>query len=146
MYSYADLINVFEVFIPQLHLYPNPYNLLNGEAPPSRGVTAARRLHPCRTSSFQLSASPHLVPVRRFSQLLPSRRVHSQKIRSNLLFKTFLFLEKLRESKHLNHEVAMASPESGGDDLPSSEPPPSMNEQPPKRQPQNQPKPAKKAN
>ncbi|GAY34927.1 hypothetical protein CUMW_277530 [Citrus unshiu] len=27
-----DLINVFEVFISQLHLYPNPYSLLNGEA------------------------------------------------------------------------------------------------------------------
>ena len=31
MYSYADLINVSKVFIPQLHLYPNPYSLLNGE-------------------------------------------------------------------------------------------------------------------
>ena len=29
---YADLLNVFEVFIPQLHLYHNPYSLLNGEA------------------------------------------------------------------------------------------------------------------
>lgn len=28
---YAYLLNVFEVFIPQLHLYPNPYSLLNGE-------------------------------------------------------------------------------------------------------------------
>ncbi|GAY58995.1 hypothetical protein CUMW_191190 [Citrus unshiu] len=27
-----DLINVFEVFISQLHLYHNPYSLLNEEA------------------------------------------------------------------------------------------------------------------
>ncbi|GAY44585.1 hypothetical protein CUMW_083030 [Citrus unshiu] len=31
-----NLINVFEVFIPQLHLYPNPYSLLNGEAAVSK--------------------------------------------------------------------------------------------------------------
>ena len=31
MYSYADLINMFEVFIPQLHLYRNPNSLLNGK-------------------------------------------------------------------------------------------------------------------
>lgn len=30
--SGKDLLNVFEVFIPQLHLYHNPYSLLNGEA------------------------------------------------------------------------------------------------------------------
>ncbi|KAK9212112.1 hypothetical protein WN943_001493 [Citrus x changshan-huyou] len=29
---HADLLNVFEVFIPQFHLYHNPCSLLNGEA------------------------------------------------------------------------------------------------------------------
>ena len=32
MARYADLISVFEVFILQLHLYPDLYSLLNGEA------------------------------------------------------------------------------------------------------------------
>ncbi|XP_024042851.1 caffeic acid 3-O-methyltransferase-like [Citrus clementina] len=32
IYRAKDLLNVFEVFIPQLHLYHKPFNLLNGEA------------------------------------------------------------------------------------------------------------------
>ncbi|GAY61442.1 hypothetical protein CUMW_210030, partial [Citrus unshiu] len=31
-WSVVNLLNVFEVFIPQLHLYHNPYSLLNGKA------------------------------------------------------------------------------------------------------------------
>ena len=49
----ADLVNVFEVFLPQLLLYPNPTDPLNGEAAallmrePETYKKKVRGAHPC---------------------------------------------------------------------------------------------------